>query len=88
MSINARSGFAGPKHRIRRVADAQITALVQSRQNVVGAGRKRQLEDNARRVLMWVEKTNTKPKHDNHVSLPGRLCKLLSTASDGVSRLS
>jgi len=88
ISINALSGFAGPKHRKRRVADAQITALLQSRRNVVGVGRRRQLEDNARRVLMWVKKINTKPKHDNHVSLLGRLCKVLSTASDGVRRLS
>jgi hypothetical protein len=47
-TINALSGFAGLRHCSHRIADAQIRAVLQSRENVVEVGRRRQAEEHAR----------------------------------------
>lgn len=88
ITINALSGYAGVKHCRRRVADAQITVLLQSRQNVVEVGRRRQPEDLVRlRVLMCAGTRDTKQKQDDQFPLAGRSLESSPTASNGVKEL-
>ena len=72
ITINALSGHAGPKHHRRRVADAQITARLGSRQNVVETRRRRQPEDHVRQRVLNVGRDTGHEAETRRSYLTGR----------------